>query len=87
MSINKQSNERPNDEEPVVINDPVKAKPKNTKNSYEGRKYKPEIDGPEQASQETDEVYSDPRKEEDLPAGGKNVGDLNAHNLSQEGNK
>lgn len=56
------------------------------KDSYEGRKYKPEIDGPQQASQETDEIYSDPRKEEDLPPGGKNVADLNAADLSQEGN-
>lgn len=58
----------------------------NPKDSYEGRKHKPEIDGPQQASQETDEIYSDPRKEEDLPPGGKNVADLNAADLSQEGN-
>lgn len=87
MSINKQSNERPNDEEPVPVNDPAKVKPENPKNSYEGRKYEPEIDGPEQASQETDEVYSDPRKEEDLPAGGKNVGDLSAYDLGRKDNE
>ena len=56
----------------------------NPKDSYEGRKYEPKIDGPEQASQETDEVYVDPRDTEDLPAGGKNVGDLNAHNLGKD---
>lgn len=80
-------NTRPNNEEPVPVNDPAVLKPNNPKNSYKGRKYEPEIDGPEQASQETDEVYVDPRKEENLPAGGKNVGDLNAHDLSQEGNQ
>lgn len=73
-------------EEKVVINDPASSKPDNTKGSYEGRKDEPNIDGPQHASQETDEVYVDPRKEADLPAGGKNVGDLNAYNLSQEGN-
>lgn len=73
--------------EKVVIDDPVVNKPLNPKDSYEGRKYTPEIDGPQQASQETDEVYADPRKEENLPAGGKNVADLNAHDLSMEGNK
>ncbi|ERL56664.1 hypothetical protein [Psychrobacter aquaticus] len=77
----------PNDEEAVPIHDPATLHPDNPKNSYEGRKHQPNIDGPEQASQETDEVYVDPRKEEDLPAGGKNVADLNAHDLSREGNK
>lgn len=74
------------DEEPVPVHDPAALEPDNPKDSYAGRKYDPEIDGPEQASQETDEVYADPRKEENLPAGGKNVGDLNAHDLSREGN-
>lgn len=59
----------------------------NPKDSYEGRKHQPDIDGPKQASQETDEIYSDPRKHEDLPAGGKNVADLNAYDLSQKGNE
>ncbi|MDO5769362.1 MAG: hypothetical protein Q4P13_07640 [Psychrobacter sp.] len=58
----------------------------NPEDSYAGRKHKPEIDGPQQASQETDEIFSDPRKEEDLPPGGKNVADLNVADLSQEGN-
>lgn len=80
-------NTHPNDEEAVPIQDPATAHPDNPKNSYEGRKHQPNIDGPEQASQETDEVYVDPRKEENLPAGGKNVADLNARDLSQEGNK
>lgn len=78
---------RPNDEEPVPVNDPASLHPKNSQDSYEGRKHEPEIDGPQQKSQETDEIYSDPRKEENLPAGGKNVGDLNVHDLSQEGNQ
>ncbi len=73
-------------EEKVVVNDPAALRPDNQEGSYEGRKNEPNIDGPQQASQETDEVYADPRKEANLPAGGKNVGDLNAHNLSQEGN-
>ncbi|MGP4713383.1 MULTISPECIES: hypothetical protein [unclassified Psychrobacter] len=85
MTIHKE-NEQPNNEERVPVDDPVAAKVLNPKDSYEGRKYDPEIDGPEQASQETDEVYSDPRKEENLPAGGKNVADLNAHDLSQNNN-
>ncbi|WP_201585808.1 hypothetical protein [Psychrobacter jeotgali] len=71
-------------EEKVVVNDPASTKPENPRDSYEGRKYDPEIDGPIQDSQETDEVYSDPRKEEDLPAGGKNVGDLTADNLGRD---
>lgn len=78
---------RPNDEEVVPIDDPADAKRENPTNSYEGRKHEPKIDGPEQASQETDEVYADPRREENLPAGGKNVADLNAHDLSQENNQ
>lgn len=80
-------NEQPNDEAVVPVNNPIPNTPENTKDSYEGRKHDPEIDGPQQASQETDEVYADPRKSEDLPAGGKNVADLNAHDLSQDGNK
>ncbi len=80
-------NIHPNEEEAVPIDDPATLHPDNPKNSYEGRKHQPNIDGPEQASQETDEVYVDPRKEENLPAGGKNVADLNAHDLSREGNK
>lgn len=79
-------NEQPNDEEAVVVDDPVAARAESSKDSYEGRKYAPQIDGPIQDSQETDEIYADPRKEEDLPAGGKNVGDLNAFDLGQEGN-
>lgn len=78
---------QPNDEEPVLIDDPAALKPKNPKDSYKGRKYEPDIDGPQQESQETDEIYSDPRKEEDLPAGGKNVADLNAYDLSQKNNE
>ena len=77
----------PNNEEPVPISDPAALEPDNTKDSYEGRKHEPEIDGPQQKSQETDEIYSDPRKEEKLPDGGKNVGDLNAYDLSQKGNE
>mgnify|MGYP003606989926 CR=1 FL=1 len=79
-------NTGPNDEAVVPVNDPVVAKRDNPTGSYEGRKYEPNIDGPEQASQETDEVYADPRKEEDLPAGGKNVADLNAYDLTQKNN-
>lgn len=75
-----------NSEEKVIVDDPAALEPDNTEGSYEGRKNDPEIDGPQQASQETDEIYADPRKEENLPAGGKNVGDLNAHDLSQESN-
>lgn len=58
----------------------------NPEDSFEGRKHKPDIDGPMQDSQETDEIYSDPRKHEDLPPGGKNVADLNAYDLTQKGN-
>lgn len=76
-----------NNEEPVIINDPVEHKKQNPKDSYEGRKHEPDIDGSQQASQETDEIYADPRKEENLPNGGKNVADLNAYDLSLEGNK
>ena len=78
---------QPNNEEKVVVNDSAASHPNNPRDSYEGRKHEPKIDGPEQASQETDEVYVDPRKEEDLPAGGKNVADLNVHDLSQKGNE
>ena len=77
----------PNDEEVVLVNDPVAAKDENPKDSYEGRKNAPNIDGSQQASQETDEVYADPRKEENLPAGGKNVADLNAYDLSIKDNE
>ena len=80
------NNERPNHEEKVVVDDPAALEPDNTRDSYEGRKNEPNIDGPQQDSQETDEIYSDPRKEENLPAGGKNVGDLNAYDLSQNTN-
>lgn len=71
------------DEAAVPVADPATPKSDNPRGSYEGRKHEPQIDGPEQVSQETDEVYADPRKEENLPAGGKNVADLNAHDLSQ----
>ena len=54
--------------------------------TYEGRKHKPEIDGPQQDSQETDEIYSDPRKQDNLPPAGKNIGELNAYDLSRESN-
>ncbi|SJN17824.1 hypothetical protein [Psychrobacter sp. JB385] len=81
------TNSHPNDEEAVPVRDPAAAHINNAKDSYEGRKYQPNIDGPEQDSQETDEIYVDPRKEEDLPAGGKNVADLNAYDLSQKGNE
>ncbi len=80
-------NTQPNDEEAVPVVDPSTPQVNESKDSYAGRKYQPNIDGPEQASQETDEVYVDPRKESDLPAGGKNVADLNAYDLSQEGSK
>ena len=84
---NAVDNTGPNDEEVVPVDDPVVANTENPANSYEGRKHKPDIDGPEQASQETDEVYADPRKEENLPPGGKNVADLNAHDLSKDNNQ
>lgn len=88
MSHDTQSNNtHPNNEEPVSVNDPAKLHPDNATDSYEGRKHEPDIDGPQQDSQETDEIYADPRKEENLPAGGKNVGDLNAYDLSQKGNE
>ena len=83
-------NTEPNNKEKVLVDDPVASEPKNTnentKDSYEGRKHEPDIDGPQQDSQETDEIYSDPREEENLPAGGKNVADLNAHDLSKNNN-
>lgn len=91
MSINKQpihmDNEQPNNEKAVIVNDPAALEPDNTKDSYEGRKHEADIDGPQQESQETDEIYSDPRKEENLPPGGRNVGDLSAYDLSQKGNE
>ena len=76
-----------NNEEAVPVKDPAALAPDNPKDSYEGRKYDPDIDGPQQKSQETDEIYVDPRKEENLPDGGKNVGELNAYDLSQKGNE
>ena len=88
MSKNSQPNNmHPNNEEPVLTTDPAALHPDNATDSYEGRKHDPDIDGPQQDSQETDEIYADPRKEENLPAGGKNVGDLNAYDLSQKGNE
>ena len=83
MTIDSQSN----NEEKVVVNDSAASHPNNAQDSYEGRKHEPDIDGPQQDSQETDEIYADPRKEEDLPAGGKNVADLNVQDLSQKGNE
>ncbi|WP_010196341.1 hypothetical protein [Psychrobacter sp. PAMC 21119] len=83
-------NTKPNNKEKVLLDDPVASEPQNTKentkDSYKGRKHEPNIDGPQQDSQETDEIYSDPREEENLPAGGKNVADLNAHDLSKNNN-
>lgn len=76
-----------NNEEPVPVIDPAALAPDNPKDSYEGRKNEPDIKGPTQKSQETDEIYADPRKDEKLPDGGKNVGDLNAFDLSQKGNE
>ena len=73
-------------QEKVVVDDPAVAVTENPKGSYAGRKHEPEIHGPEQASQETDEVYADPRKQENLPAGGKNISELNAYDLSQKNN-
>lgn len=92
MTIHKATNQvtkskGPNNEEVVPVDDPAASEPDNPKDSYEGRKDDPEIDGPQQKSQETDEIYADPRKEENLPDGGKNIGDLSAHDLSQKGNE
>lgn len=75
-----------NNEEAVVVDDPAVGEVENPRGSYKGRKDLPNIKGPEAPSQETDEVYSDPRKEEDLPPAGKNVGELNAFNLGKEDN-
>jgi len=87
MSIpEKTATEEAATEEKVIVDDPAAVAPENPEGSYEGRKHEPQIDGPEQDSQETDEIYADPRKEENLPAGGKNVSDLNAYDLSQEDN-
>ncbi len=87
MSIpEKTATEEADTEEKVIVDDPAAVAPENPEGSYEGRKHEPQIDGPEQDSQETDEIYADPRKEENLPAGGKNVSDLNAYDLSQEDN-
>lgn len=73
-----------NNEEAVIVDDPVKGKLETPRDSYEGRKYMPNIKGPQSPSQETDEVFSDPRKEENLPDGGKNAGELNAFNLGRD---
>ncbi|UNK04790.1 hypothetical protein MN210_11390 [Psychrobacter raelei] len=55
--------------------------------TYGGNKNLPEIDGPQQASQETDDVYEDTRKmNSGLPPAGKNVGDLNAFDLGRHDN-
>ena len=78
--------EKNNTEEKFLVEDPAVTTQENPQGSYEGRKHEPDIDGPQQDSQETDEIYSDPRKEENLPAGGKNVADLNAHDLSKNNN-
>lgn len=80
-----------NNDKVVIDNEPTPVAKtvhsgKNTEDSYEGRKHEPDIDGPQQDSQETDEIYSDPRKEEDLPVGGVNVAELKANDLSKEGN-
>jgi len=72
------------DEAKVVVDNQATTQLDHTQDSYEGRKHEPDIDGPQQDSQEADEIYADPRKEEDLPAGGKNVADLNVHNLNQQ---
>lgn len=55
--------------------------------SPDDRKYKPDIDGPQQASQETDDIYVDPRANKDLPPAGKKVDELSAFDLSKESNK
>lgn len=100
MTINKDANDkavnnkdivdknlsRESHEKKVPVDDPSITHSSTPKDSYAGRKHEPEIDGPIQDSQETDEIYSDPRKEENLPAGGKNVGDLDAYDLSQKNN-
>ena len=52
--------------------------------TYEGRKHQPDIDGPQQASQETDDVYDEGREDDTrLPPAGKNVGELNAFDLGR----
>ncbi|TXD98395.1 hypothetical protein ES754_05615 [Psychrobacter frigidicola] len=87
MTIQPEINKKTvNNEEEVFVDDPAALAPENPEGSYEGRKNDPDIKGPQQKSQETDEIYADPRKDEDIPDGGKNVGDLSAFNLSQEGN-
>lgn len=68
----------------VLVDDPAASKPENPTDSYEGRKYDKQIDGPQHESQETDEVYADPRKEENIPDGGKKVDELDAHDLSKK---
>lgn len=68
------------DQEPVEKTDEGKLEP----GSYEGRKYQPEIDGPQQDSQETDDVYDEEREQDaQLPPAGENVGDLNAFDLGR----
>ena len=77
-------NTRPNNEEAVPMDDPASARPENPKDSYEGRKHEPNIDGPQQASQETDDVYDEGRENDTrLPPAGKNVGELNAFDLGR----
>ncbi len=51
---------------------------------YEGRKNQPNISGIQQASQETDEVYADPRDTAGLPPAGKNVGELTIDTLGRD---
>ncbi|WP_296404767.1 hypothetical protein [Psychrobacter sp.] len=52
--------------------------------SYEGTKHEPDISGPQQKSQETDDVYVDTRDQDSgLPPAGKNVGELNAFDLGR----
>lgn len=54
------------------------------KGSHEGRKHKSDIDGPQQASQETDDIYDEERETDaSLPRAGKNVGELNAFDLGR----
>lgn len=68
--------------EPASIDKSADSKELNE--TYAGRKHKPDIDGPQHDSQETDEVYTDPRKQDNLPPAGKNVGELNAHDLGRD---
>ena len=95
MSINKtikvedtrkKENIEPNDSPSIDQNvDPENCDKGNLEpGDYEGRKHKPELDGPQQASQETDDVYDEGReKDSELPPAGKNVGELNAFDLGR----